>query len=82
MISSLGDIIALVINLFYILTEFASSKPVPGLDGTLQMAFQELRQLMNLFLHWDWTNYVAEFGKEYSKYLRVNPQVCIVLLEK
>ena len=64
-------------------SEFAVSEPVPGFrDGTLQMAFVELRQLIDLFLAWDWTNYVAEYGKDYSKYLRVNPHMCIILLEK
>ena len=66
-----------------LVTAFALSEPVPGFrDGTLQLAFVELRQVIDLFLSWDWTNYVAEFGKDYSKYLRVNPQTCIVLLEK
>ena len=56
---------------------------MPGLkEDVLQLAFTELRQLMHLFLKWDWTNYVAEFGKDYSVYLRVNPQTCIILLEK
>ena len=65
------------------IAEFAHSRPVPGLkEDVLQLAFTELRQLMHLFLKWDWTNYVAEFGKDYSVYLRVNPQTCIILLEK
>ncbi|KAK2173949.1 hypothetical protein NP493_839g01090 [Ridgeia piscesae] len=63
--------------------QFASSEPVPGLnDGTLQLAFVDLRQLLDLFISWDWTNYIADFGKPYNKYLRVSPNTCIVLLEK
>lgn len=65
------------------LAEFAASDPVPGLnDGTLQLAFMDLRQLMDLFLEWDWTHYVADHGKPHNKYIRVPAATCILLLEK
>ena len=62
---------------------FASSAPVPGMnEGTLQMAFTELRQLLDLFMAWDWSRYLADYGHETSKYLRVSPSTAITLLEK
>ena len=62
---------------------FAQSEPVRGFeDGDLEMCFAELRQLMNLFLGEDWNIYIADFGKQHSKYLRVNPVTALNLLEK
>ena len=56
---------------------------MPGLNaGTLQLAFVDLRQLLDLFLDWDWTHYLADYGKAQSKYIRVHPTICILLLEK
>lgn len=64
-------------------SDFAASDPVPGLnDGTLQLAFVDLRQLMDVFLEWDWANYIADHGKATGKYIRVPPATCILLLEK
>lgn len=62
---------------------FAGSEPVRGFeDGDLIMCFAELRQLMDLFMLWDWNIYFADFGKQHSKYLRVNPNTALNLLEK
>ena len=62
---------------------FASSEPVKGFEeGALALCFSELRQLMDLFTIWDWSTYFADFGKQDSKYLRVNPQTALVLFEK
>ncbi|XP_056912218.1 exocyst complex component 6 isoform X7 [Takifugu flavidus] len=62
---------------------FASSEPVPGFQGdTLQMAFIDLRQLLDLFLVWDWSTYLADYGQPTSKYLRVSPATALALLEK
>jgi len=62
---------------------FAASEPVKGFeDGSLQLCFSELRQLMDLFTSWDWSTYFSDFGKQESKYLRVNPQTALNLLEK
>ena len=62
---------------------FASSDPVKGFeDGALQACFAELRQLIDLFLEEDWSTYFADYGKQDSKYLRVNPQTALNLLEK
>ena len=42
-----------------------------------------LRQLLDLFLAWDWTTYFADFGKtENNKYQRVTPATALVLLDK
>ncbi|XP_046851325.1 exocyst complex component 6B-like [Xenia sp. Carnegie-2017] len=63
--------------------EFANSNPVEGFnDGTLQLTFTELRQLVDLLLSEDWSTYIADYGKEHSKYLRVHPIVAAQLLEK
>uniref|UniRef100_A0A8C0HAB9 Exocyst complex component n=1 Tax=Chelonoidis abingdonii TaxID=106734 RepID=A0A8C0HAB9_CHEAB len=62
---------------------FASSEPVPGFHGdTLQLAFIDLRQLLDLFMVWDWSTYLADYGQPTSKYLRVNPSTALTLLEK
>ncbi|XP_076329521.1 uncharacterized protein LOC143235340 isoform X3 [Tachypleus tridentatus] len=61
---------------------FANSEPVRGFEeGALQMCFADLRQLLDLFMTWDWSTYFHDYGQENSKYLRVNPQVAVVLLE-
>lgn len=46
------------------------------------MCFAELRQLIDLFMEWDWSTYFADFRKQHSKYLRVKPQTALILLEK
>uniref|UniRef100_A0A8D0A361 Exocyst complex component n=1 Tax=Sander lucioperca TaxID=283035 RepID=A0A8D0A361_SANLU len=62
---------------------FASSEPVPGFQGdTLQLAFIDLRQLLDLFMVWDWSTYLADYGQPTNKYLRVNPATALALLEK
>ncbi|XP_032299947.1 exocyst complex component 6B isoform X4 [Coturnix japonica] len=63
--------------------QFARSGPVPGFQGdTLQLAFIDLRQLLDLFIQWDWSTYLADYGQPTCKYLRVNPTTALVLLEK
>ncbi|XP_017489882.1 PREDICTED: exocyst complex component 6B-like [Rhagoletis zephyria] len=82
---------------------FASSAPIKDFEeGTLQVSFTELRQIMDLFIGknkslWSngplltlvlltefdgWPTYFAEFGKNESRYLRVQPQTALILLEK
>ncbi|XP_053314068.1 exocyst complex component 6B isoform X2 [Spea bombifrons] len=62
---------------------FAKSGPVPGFQGdTLQLAFIDLRQLLDLFIKWDWSTYLADYGQPTCKYLRVNPTTALTLLEK
>uniref|UniRef100_A0A8B9QXM2 Exocyst complex component n=1 Tax=Anas platyrhynchos TaxID=8839 RepID=A0A8B9QXM2_ANAPL len=44
--------------------QFARSGPVPGFQGdTLQLAFIDLRQLLDLFIQWDWSTYLADYGQ-------------------
>ncbi|XP_014344915.1 exocyst complex component 6B isoform X1 [Latimeria chalumnae] len=63
--------------------QFARSGPVPGFQGdTLQLAFIDLRQLLDLFILWDWSTYLADYGQPHCKYLRVNPTTALALLEK
>ncbi|XP_057599601.1 exocyst complex component 6B isoform X4 [Hippopotamus amphibius kiboko] len=63
--------------------EFARSGPVPGFqEDTLQLAFIDLRQLLDLFIQWDWSTYLADYGQPTCKYLRVNPVTALTLLEK
>lgn len=42
------------------------------------------RQLLDLFVSWDWTTYFADFGKnvETNKYGRVPPATALILLDK
>uniref|UniRef100_A0A8C2RW50 Exocyst complex subunit EXOC6/Sec15 C-terminal domain-containing protein n=1 Tax=Capra hircus TaxID=9925 RepID=A0A8C2RW50_CAPHI len=63
--------------------QFARSGPVPGFqEDTLQLAFIDLRQLLDLFIQWDWSTYLADYGQPTCKYLRVNPVTALTLLEK
>ena len=39
-------------------------------------------QLVDLLMTSDWSTYMADHGKSYSKYSRVNPSVAAKLLEK
>lgn len=38
--------------------------------------------LLDLFMVWDWSTYLADYGQPASKYLRVNPHAALTLLEK
>uniref|UniRef100_A0A914XT61 Exocyst complex component 6 n=1 Tax=Plectus sambesii TaxID=2011161 RepID=A0A914XT61_9BILA len=62
---------------------FTSQCPVPGFEnGTLTMTFADLRQLLDLLMSFDWTSYLADFGQERNKYVRVKPTTAIAVLEK
>nr|XP_032806161.1 exocyst complex component 6B-like isoform X3 [Petromyzon marinus] len=62
---------------------FACSGPVPGFeDGSLALAFLDLRQLLDLFLDWDWAEYLADYGKPHARYLRVDAGTALTLLER
>ncbi|KAK7872474.1 hypothetical protein R5R35_014267 [Gryllus longicercus] len=63
--------------------QFAASEPVAGLEeGMLLQYFADLRQLLDLFMTWDWPTYFHDYGQENSKYQQVNPNTAIILLEK
>ncbi|TRY62615.1 hypothetical protein TCAL_00413 [Tigriopus californicus] len=63
--------------------QFAASEPVTGLEeGVLLLCFSDLRQLLDLFVSWDWSNYLADYGNPTSKYIRVKPQHALILLDK
>uniref|UniRef100_A0A673HPR7 Exocyst complex component n=1 Tax=Sinocyclocheilus rhinocerous TaxID=307959 RepID=A0A673HPR7_9TELE len=38
--------------------------------------------LLDLFTQWDWSTYLADYGRPTCKYLRVNPHTALALLEK
>lgn len=63
---------------------FGGSEPVREFEeGALQACFTELRQIMDLFIEFDsWSTYFAEYGRNDSRYLRVNAQTAFALLEK
>uniref|UniRef100_A0A915BPH7 Exocyst complex component n=2 Tax=Parascaris univalens TaxID=6257 RepID=A0A915BPH7_PARUN len=62
---------------------FTSQCPVAGLeDATLAMTFASLRQLLDLVMKADWPTYLADYGKEESKYSRVKASSAIAVLEK
>uniref|UniRef100_A0A0A9XMQ2 Exocyst complex component n=1 Tax=Lygus hesperus TaxID=30085 RepID=A0A0A9XMQ2_LYGHE len=63
--------------------QFAASQPTPGMDEEALLAyFLDLRQLLDLFMTWDWPTYFHDHGQENSKYSNVNPNTAIILLEK
>ncbi|XP_015431615.1 PREDICTED: exocyst complex component 6 [Dufourea novaeangliae] len=63
--------------------QFAASEPVVGLpEGTLLQHFAQLRQLLDLFMSWDWPTYFHDYGHESSKYNLVTPNMAVLLLEK
>lgn len=39
-------------------------------------------QLLDLFIQWDWSTYLADYGQPSCKYLRVSPVTALALLEK
>lgn len=68
---------------YYCILVFASSEPVTGLQqDELMQYFASLRQMLDLFMSWDWSAYFHDYGKETSKYSAVVPENAIVLLEK
>lgn len=63
--------------------QFAASEPVAGLqEGVLLQYFLQLRQLLDLFMSWDWPTYFHDYGHESSKYNLVTPNMAVLLLEK
>ncbi|XP_029664573.1 exocyst complex component 6B [Formica exsecta] len=63
--------------------QFAASEPVIGLpEGTLLQYFLQLRQLLDLFMSWDWPTYFHDYGQDSSKYNLVTPNMAVLLLEK
>ncbi|VDD94048.1 unnamed protein product [Enterobius vermicularis] len=62
---------------------FTSRCPVAGFeDATLTMTFASLRQLLDLVMKADWPTYLADYGRETSKYARVPASSAIIILEK
>lgn len=63
--------------------QFAASEPVKGLPQDELLAyFGKLRELLDLFIGWDWPTYFHDYAKETSKYKAVQPEIAIILLEK
>ncbi|KAL0119432.1 hypothetical protein PUN28_007730 [Cardiocondyla obscurior] len=63
--------------------QFAASEPVVGLpEGTLLQYFSQLRQLLDLFMSWDWPTYFHDYGHDSNKYDLVTPNMAVLLLEK
>jgi hypothetical protein len=46
------------------------------------LCFSDLRQLLDLFVSWDWSTYLADYGNSTSKYVRVKPESALDLLDK
>ena len=46
------------------------------------MTFASLRQLLDLVMKADWPTYLADYGRETSKYARVPASSAIIILEK
>ncbi|CAG9857330.1 unnamed protein product [Phyllotreta striolata] len=63
--------------------QFAASEPVEGLqEGILLTYFEHLREILDLFISWDWPTYFHDYAQETNKYKKVTPEVAIVILEK
>ncbi|CAG9822874.1 unnamed protein product [Phaedon cochleariae] len=63
--------------------QFAASEPVQGLNqDTLLSYFNNLREILDLLISWDWPTYFHDYGKDTSKYKKVHPDAAILLLEK
>ncbi|VEN39117.1 unnamed protein product [Callosobruchus maculatus] len=62
--------------------QFAASEPVEGLQDDLLTYFEKLREILDLFISWDWPTYFHDYAQETNKYKKVNPDVAIILLEK
>lgn len=71
-------------NLFYWFT--LSSVLDSVVEFFLIIAYMEhlfpVLKLLDLFMVWDWSTYLADYGQPTSKYLRVNPSTALALLEK
>lgn len=62
---------------------FANSEPVKGFkEGDLLMVFAELRQICDLFLRGEYSNYIRDMGKQQNKYLRVTTATALNICEK
>ncbi|KQK75989.1 exocyst complex component 6B-like protein [Amazona aestiva] len=60
--------------------EAASQASSAVLSGAMER--QICLGLLDLFIQWDWSTYLADYGQPTCKYLRVNPTTALVLLEK
>ena len=60
------------------------NQPGSGAMGlpVVTTVLDELHQTVDLFLEWDWTGYLQDYGKSSSRYARVNPTTALNLLEK
>lgn len=71
------------LRMMIVSVEFAASEPVVGLpEGALLQCFARLRQLLDLFMGWDWPVYFHDYGSDSGKYNLVTPNMAILLLEK
>ncbi|XP_066258160.1 exocyst complex component 6 [Euwallacea similis] len=62
---------------------FAASEPVKGLQqDELLTYFVKLRELLDLFISWDWPTYFHDYAQDTSRYKHVRPEIAIILLEK
>lgn len=63
--------------------QFAASEPVKGLQQDELLAyFAKLRELLDLFISWDWPTYFHDYAQDISRYKNVRPDIAIILLEK
>lgn len=68
---------------WFFFLEYAASEPVKGLQEDAFLSyFVKLREILDLFISWDWPTYFHDYGKETNKYKKVDPETAIILLEK
>jgi exocyst complex component 6 len=62
---------------------FANLVKIEGLNNeTLSLSFADIRQLIDLILTKEWSIYLKDYGKDRSKYNRVNLNNAFTLVEK
>lgn len=73
------------VNIMMSVSSYSSGLPWSSVWGSLKWGSVVSRcvlQLLDLFMVWDWSTYLADYGQPTSKYLRVNPATALALLEK
>ncbi|KRX94004.1 Exocyst complex component 6, partial [Trichinella pseudospiralis] len=63
--------------------QFVSRCQIAGAqDSTLILTFVDIRQMLDLVMADDWSTYLADFGRQTGKYVRVHPLTATSILEK
>lgn len=58
------------------------SCPIPNAIDSIHIILDELHQTIDLFLEWDWSTYLKNYGQAGAKYDKVQPSTSLKILEK